>query len=85
MTNKEQYQLAAQLLQMDIKEIEELGGIIDDISALYVSVPEKGGASLIVGSDGSVLYADSSIGYSSHVEAFKNGTRTPIDAFKANE
>ena len=50
-----------------------------------MSVPEKGGASLIIGSDGSVLYADSSIGYSRHVEAFKEGKRTPIDAFEANE
>ena len=28
MTNKEQYQLAAKLLQMDTKEIEEYGGMI---------------------------------------------------------
>lgn len=84
MTNKEQYQLAAQLLQMDIKEIEKYGGMIDDLSALYVSVPEKGGVSLIVGSDGSVLYADSSVGYPRHINAFKEGMRTPIDAFVAN-
>lgn len=85
MSIKEKCQLAATLLQMDIQDIEENCGVIDELSALYVSVPVKGGASLIVGKDGSVLYADSSVGYSRHLEAFKEGKRTPIDAFDTNE
>lgn len=85
MSIKEKCQLAATLLQMDIQDIEENCGVIDELSALYVSIPVKGGASLIVGNDGSVLYADSSVGYSRHLEAFKEGKRTPIDAFDTNE
>ena len=85
MTKKEQYQLAAKLLQIDLKKVEDYGGMIDDLSALDVSVPEKGGDSLIVGIDGGVLYANSSIGYSRHVEAFKKGNRTPLEAFERNE
>lgn len=85
MTIKEKYQLAAKLLQMDVNEIETYGGIIEEISAVYVSIPVKGGASIIVGDDGSVLYADSSIGYSCHVSAFKEGKRTPLNAFQSVE
>ena len=36
---------------------------------------------LFVGKDGDVLYADSSVGYTRHLEEYKKGTRTPIDAF----
>ncbi len=82
MDTNEKKRLAAKLFQMDIKEIEENSGIIEELSALYVSIPVKGGASLIVGDDGSVLYADSSVGYSRHLEAYKAGKRTPIDAFE---
>ena len=48
---------------------------------MYVSIPEKGGESIIIGKDGDVLYADSSVGYTRHLEEYKKGTRTPIDAF----
>ena len=50
-------------------------------SLVYVSIPEKGGESIIIGKDGDVLYADSSVGYTRHLEEYKKGTRTPIDAF----
>lgn len=79
---KEQIEFAAKLLQLSNAEVEEYGGVIEDISALYVSVPEKGGASIIVGNDGTVLYADSSIGYSRHLQEYKNGRRTPLEDFE---
>ena len=81
----DKYKIAAKLLQIDVEVIVENSGEIEDLSALYVSIPEKGGPSLIVGDDGSVLYADSSVGYTRHVEAFRSGTRTPIESFGVSE
>lgn len=81
----EKYKIAVKLLQIDLETIIENSGEIEDLSALYVSIPEKGGPSLIVGDDGSVLYADSSVGYTRHVEAFRSGTRTPIESFGIGE
>lgn len=78
---KEKIRLASELLQLKQEDIENNSGIIEELSALYVSIPVKGGDSLIIGDDGSVLYADSSVGYSQHLESFKKGIRTPIEAF----
>lgn len=77
----EQKALAAKLLGLSNEEVETYSSIIEENNALYVSVPEKGGDSLIVGQEGDVLYADSSIGYSRHIEEFSRGRRTPIEAF----
>lgn len=81
MTIEEKYKLAAELLKQDFKTIEENSELIQDLSAIYVSIPIKGGGSIIIADDGSVLYADSSVGYTQHVKAFKEGIRTPIEAF----
>lgn len=80
----QQIELAAKLLEISIKEASEYHSQIKEDSAIYVSIPEKGGASLIVGQDGEVLYADSSIGYSRHLEEYKKGNRTPIAAFEVD-
>ena len=40
-------------------------------SLVYVSIPEKGGESIIIGKDGDVLYADSSVGYLHNRQAEK--------------
>jgi hypothetical protein len=79
----EQIALVAKLLQIPLEKAKEQSGLIEDIGALYFSEPIKGGVSLIVGEDGTVLFADSSIGYSKHLEEFKNGRRTPLEEFKA--
>lgn len=78
----EMKQLAAELLQLSISEVEQYSGIIKELEALYVSVPVKGGASLIVGNDGRVLYASSAVSYAKHIEAYKSGKRTPFESFK---
>ena len=73
--------LAAKLLKLDIKEIENNSAYDKSVEALYVSVPIKGGASLLVGKDGTVLYADSSISYEEHIKEFSAGKRTPLEDF----
>jgi len=79
--HSEQLELASKLLQLSIEEVEENCEVIEGSGALYVSIPIKGGDSLIVGQDGAVLYADSSVGYSRHLQEYERGTRTPVEAF----
>ena len=79
---EEQIKLASELLQIPYNEAKEYCSTIENSKALYFGVPVKGGSAIIVGEDGQVLYADSSIGYSQHVEEYNNGRRTPIEAFK---
>lgn len=77
-----QIELATMLLKVDLKKNNEYVHDIEGLNAIYVSIPEKGGASLIVGEDGNVLYANSSVSYDVHVSEYKNGRRTPIEAFQ---
>ena len=50
-----------------------------NIDASYIFEPVRGGVGLIVASDGSVLFATSSISFDKHLEAFINGKRTNIE------
>ena len=81
MNKAQQSELAAKLLNLSVDEATEYHSYIEEDSLVYVSIPEKGGESIIIGKDGDVLYADSSVGYTRHLEEYKKGTRTPIDAF----
>lgn len=81
MTKQEQIALAAKLLNLTTDEIQANSDIIPELAALYVSIPIKSGYSLIVGNDGEVLYADSTVGYTKHLKAYKEGKRTPIESF----
>ena len=79
MNRSEQIALAAELLMISTEQAKNNCGRIDELSAMYFSIPVKGGGSLIIGDDCGVLYADSSVGYKRHVEAFKQGIRTPLE------
>ena len=81
MTEKEQIALAARLLHLTEEETANYVSCPEGVPAIYISVPVKGGDSLLVGVDGSVLYANSSVRYEDHIEEFKKGRRTPIEAF----
>ncbi len=72
---------AARLLQLSAQEAEEYGEYLPEEKAFFLSVPVKGGASLLVAEDGSVLYANSSVSFDVHLREFKNGRRTPLEAF----
>lgn len=74
--------LAAKLMRMTETEAAGLCCQLKQENAWFFSVPEKGGDSLIVSDDGSVLYANSSVGFDDHVKAFRDGIRTPIEAFE---
>lgn len=78
----EQIELVVKLLKLTIDEVKSNYGIIDSNGALYFSETFKGGQSIIVGQDGMVLFANSSIGYDEHLQEFENGRRTPLEAFE---
>lgn len=69
-------------MKLSIDEVKSNYAIIDSNGALYFSETFKGGRSIIVGQDGTVLFADSSIGYDDHLQEFENGHRTPLEAFE---
>lgn len=79
MTKVEKIELAAKLLNVPVEFLTGSSGEISEANAMYFSIPEKGGGSLIIGDDGGVLYADSSVGYKRHLEAYLQGIRTPLD------
>jgi len=74
-------QLAAKLLQLSADEAREYSCDTEDPELTYYSVPIKGGDSLIVSDQGEVLYANSSVNYEMHMQAFKEGMRTPLESF----
>ena len=73
--------LGSKLLKIPPEEAEKYCEFLNEESALYISVPVKGGASLLIAKDGSVLYANSSVSFDTHLREFKKGRRTPLDAF----
>ena len=81
MEKKEQLVYAAQLLKISEDQAKEYGGFIPGTNIFYVSVPQKGGGSLLVDDDGSVLFAGSAVGFDEHFLDFKQGKRTPIEFF----
>lgn len=81
MTQEEQIRLAAKLMKLSVEQVKEYSGMIPGCAALYLSIPEKGGGSLIVAADGTVLYAGSAIGFDEHYQAFRNGERTDLSFF----
>lgn len=80
--NDKQIHIASKLLKLDSEEIRSYTSPIEGSEAIYVSVPTKGGDSLIVSPEGEVLYANSSVSYDVHVREFLAGRRTPIEAFQ---
>ena len=81
MTQEAQMQLAAKLMKLSMEQVQEYGGTIPGSSAYYLSVPQRGGGSLIVAPDGTVLYAGSAIGFDEHYQAFQKGERTDLSFF----
>ena len=81
-TTEQTMALAAKLLHVSQAEAAEYSYYMKDLDAFYFSVPVKGGDSLIIRGE-EVLYADSSVSFEDHTQAFVNGMRTPLDAFNA--
>ena len=74
----ERKQFAADLLELPLETIEKNCRYLEADDALYVSIMVKGGDSLLIGADGSFLYADSSVSFSEHRQEYRNGRRTEL-------
>ncbi|MBQ6836359.1 MAG: hypothetical protein IJM96_01195 [Clostridia bacterium] len=79
---KEQAQLVSKLLRITEEEAVKYSHEVEGVDAVYISIPEKGGASMLVSPDLEVLYAISSVSFDKHLEAYKSGMRTPLEAFE---
>lgn len=55
---------------------------LDADAATYFWTEGRGGSAVIVSHDGSLLYANSSVDPELHVQAFREGRRTPPDQFE---
>ncbi len=82
MINDKQLELASKILKITEDEVKEYAFDLENTDAIYISVPVKGGNSLIISSNGEVLYANSSVSFDYHVSEFIAGRRTPLSAFK---
>lgn len=77
----ERVELASRLLRLSIDEARNHSGIIPGSNDVYLTMPSRGGISLIIGEDGSVLRATSAMSFDQHYGAFKKGKRTPLSYF----
>ena len=78
MNISERKQFAAKLLELPAETIEKSFRYLEADDALYVSIMVKGGDSLLIGADGTFLYADSSVSFSEHLTEYRNGRRTEL-------
>ena len=76
LSKKEQLKIASELLCISYDEASKNCKKLRELNALYVWVPIMGGGAIIVGSDGSYLFAASCIPPSVHVEEYKKGRRS---------
>lgn len=74
-------QLVVELLKISLEEVEENSVYLDDIEALYVSVPTKDGCSILIANDGSVLFGSSAFSFAQLISEFEQGKRTPLSFF----
>lgn len=76
--------LAADLLAITPAEAHANQRDLPDSDATYFWEAGRGGGSLIVGADGGVLFASSSVPFDVHVDAYKQGHRTDLAAFASS-
>lgn len=81
LSEEEQIKLGARLLGIPYEDAKKYSTKIENSDAIYLSIPIKGGDSLIIGADGQVLYAISALSFSEHLDAYNKGKRTPLEAF----
>ena len=85
MEKNKKIELAATLLGWTVKQATECCREKPEINALYFFDKAKGGISMLMAADGSVLFANSSVTPDEHKRAFINGIRTPLEAFSKNK
>ncbi len=78
-------QVIANLLELNVDELDKYTKVVDGLNATYYWNPERGGKMMIVGADGSYLMVGSAVGYDELIEEFKQGKRngklSPVESF----
>ncbi len=72
---------AVQYLDLSLDQVPRRSREIPELDAVYFWESKRGGGALIVGADGSMLYATSSVPFDPHVAAFADGRRTHPSEF----
>jgi len=75
MDDKQLIAKAAELLKISEEVATETARRLEDVDALYVYNPIRGGGSLILEDEDSYLFAASSIPFETHLAEFKKGRR----------
>ena len=81
MDKHEQIKLAADLLGWTVDKAAKICKVKPEIDALYFYDKSKGGASLLMASDGSFLFANSTVSPIKHKKDFAAGKRTMFKTF----
>lgn len=75
-TREELVALAARYLGVDERTVRDNLRELPEDSAFYTWEPVRGGGALVVGVDGSALFASSGVSPEEHLAAFRSGRRT---------
>lgn len=73
--------LAAEFLRIPLADTQTNQRNLPQVHATYFWESGRGGGALIVGEDGGVLFANSSVPFDTHIDAFASGRRTDPSAF----
>ena len=70
--------LAAEFLDIALPDAQSNKRELPEVQATYFWESVRGGGALIVGEDGGVLFANSSVTLEAHIDAFASGRRTNL-------
>ena len=73
--NDEMIQMAAEVLDLDVEEVEEHSKEVPEINGFYIWNPKRGGRSMLVSEDGGRLVAGSAVSFKRHLTDFLAGVR----------
>lgn len=76
--------LAARFLRVTPEEANSNMKTLPELDSAYFWQAGRGGGALIVGADGTALFAGGSVPFDTHLDAFKSGLRTNKAMFAAS-
>lgn len=79
--NEKSAEIASRYLAIPLGEAKTNSRPVQKADAFYFWKASRGGGALLVASDLSMLYANSSVSFDAHLEAFLEGRRTDPSLF----
>lgn len=74
--------VAARVLAIPEEDARNNSRHLEHLSAYYFWEAARGGGAVVIGNDGSMLFANSSVAPEKHIDAFGDGRRTDPEAFE---